>query len=401
MSRAVAAARGPVADAVHHELGLVALVVGAVEPDRLAPGALGPELLADAPGVVGDDGVGRGEDGARGAVVLLELEGLHAREVAAELLQVLHAGAAPAVDGLVVVAHHVGEARRADERLHPVVLDGVGVLELVHQHVAEAGAVVLDEPRCLAPQLVAPEQQLGEVHHAVALAGFLVGLVQLDHLPARRVAVVLEVLGAQALVLLRVDEPRHLARHPARLVEAEPADQALDEALLVLGVEDREALRQAGLAPVHAQQPVRDAVEGADPQRCRGQAELRLDARTHLARRLVGEGHGEDAVRRDALDLHQPGDAVREHARLAAAGAGEHQRRGERRRDRLPLCVVQRVEKMGDVHGRARILANPRTLTRAVIAGPRCASPPSRRGTRNGATGPSPARTAAGWRAAA
>ena len=52
----------------------------------------------------------------------------------------------------------------------------------------------------------------------------------------------------------------------------------LDEALLVLGVEDLEALRQAGLAPVQPQQAVRDAVEGADPQRAARHAEQLLDA---------------------------------------------------------------------------------------------------------------------------
>ena len=57
-----------------------------------------------------------------------------------------------------------------------------------------------------------------------------------------------------------------------------------------------------------------------------GQAQQRLDAVAHLGRGLVGEGDREDAVRRDALDLHQPRDPVREHARLAAAGAGEHER---------------------------------------------------------------------------
>jgi hypothetical protein len=102
---------------------------------------------------------------------------------------------------------------------------------------------VLDEAGCVLPQLVAAQQQFREVHDAVAAARILVGLVEPDHLPAGRVAVVLEVLRSQSLVLLRVDEPRHLARHPAGLVEPLAADQPLDESLLVLGVEDREALR--------------------------------------------------------------------------------------------------------------------------------------------------------------
>ena len=48
---------------------------------------------------------------------------------------------------------------------------------------------------------------------------------------------------------------------------------------LVLGIQDLEALRQTRLAPVQAQQPVREPVEGADPHGAAGNAEQRLDAR--------------------------------------------------------------------------------------------------------------------------
>ncbi len=260
------------------ELGLVALVVGAEEADRRALAFAGPELLADAAAVVADDGVGGVEDVAGRAVVLLEPEQLHVVEILAVLLQVLDPRAAPAVDRLVVVAHHVRDAGRAHQRLHPVVLDGVGVLEFVDQHVPEARAVVLAQARRLAQDLVAAQQQLGEIDDAVAAAGVLVRFVQLDQLATRRVAVVLQVLRPQAFVLLRVDEPRHFARHPARVVQVQAADDLLDQALLVFAVEDLEPLRQPGLAPVQAQQAVADAVEGADPERRGRQAELRLDA---------------------------------------------------------------------------------------------------------------------------
>ena len=80
---------------------------------------------------------------------------------------------------------------------------------------------MLDETGCFAPELETPQQQLGEVHYAVAPARFLVGLVQPDHLPAGRVTFVLEVLRPQALVLLRIDEPGDLFRYPPRLVELE------------------------------------------------------------------------------------------------------------------------------------------------------------------------------------
>ena len=132
-----------------------------------------------------------------------------------------------------------------------------------------------------------------------------------------------------------------------------------------------------GFAPVQAQQPVRDAVEGADPHAEPGHAEQLLDAAAHLARGLVRERHGEDAVRRGALDLDDPGDAVGEHARLAAAGAGQHEHGPERGGDRLALRVVQGIQNRGQIHegahctcGPRRARAQPSDLNRLLVIPP-------------------------------
>ena len=66
-----------------------------------------------------------------------------------------------------------------------------------------------------------------------------------------------------------------------------------------------------------------------------------LDPLAHLARRLVREGDREDLVRLDAARGEQVRDPVGEDARLARAGAGDHEQRPLRRRDRLALRVVQ------------------------------------------------------------
>src|SRR2546429_333464 len=94
-------ARHPLADTMRDELRLVALVEGGVEADRLAARAAGPEFLAEAAGVVGDEPVGRFQDSAGGAVVLLEAEQLRRRVVAAELLEVPGARAPEAVNRVV------------------------------------------------------------------------------------------------------------------------------------------------------------------------------------------------------------------------------------------------------------------------------------------------------------
>ena len=71
-----------------------------------------------------------------------------------------------------------------------------------------------------------------------------------------------------------------------------------------------------------------------------------LDPFGHLAGRLVGEGDGENRVRRDADVFDQVSDAIGDDAGLAAAGPGQDQHRPFDGFDRLALLWIQFVEKM-------------------------------------------------------
>jgi hypothetical protein len=126
-------------------------------------------------GLLRDQGIGGLEDVAGGAVVLLQAHHLGVGIVALEALDVLHPRAAPAIDRLVVVAHQEEVVPVPGQQAQPGVLDGIGILELVHQHVGEALLVVVADVGAVAPQLVGAQQQLGEIDQAGALAGRLVG----------------------------------------------------------------------------------------------------------------------------------------------------------------------------------------------------------------------------------
>src|SRR5690606_29024710 len=76
----------PLADAVDHEVGFVALVERHVELDGLTALAAGPQILTQATAVVADQRVGGIQDVAGRAIVLLESKQLRVRIVAAELL---------------------------------------------------------------------------------------------------------------------------------------------------------------------------------------------------------------------------------------------------------------------------------------------------------------------------
>src|SRR3972149_5393359 len=104
---------------------------------------LTPQHLALAGAVVLDDGGGGVEDGLGGAVVLLEENQARPGEVLLEAEDVAVVGPAPAVDGLVFVAHHA-EVRLlaciglAGQPAQELVLRAVGVLVFVTQTDAEA-----------------------------------------------------------------------------------------------------------------------------------------------------------------------------------------------------------------------------------------------------------------------
>ena len=84
-----------------------------------------------------------------------------------------------------------------------------------------------------------------------------------------------------------------------------------------------------------------------------------LDAVAHLLRRLVGEGDREDLAGPGALGAHQPGDPVREHARLAAARAGQDQQRPLAVRDGLALGLVEPREQGVEIVGRGGLGHGP------------------------------------------
>ncbi len=154
-----------------------------------------------------------------------------------------------------------------------------------------------------------------------------------------------EVGRGQAAVLPLVDQARELARRPALLVEPLGLDELLEDAKLVVGVEDGEIALQPYQFGVAAQHLRRDAVKGAEPRHPLDRvADHPADALAHLARRLVGEGDGQDfgrprAPRRD--DVRQP---RRQRRRLAGARPCEHQHRAFGGQHRLPLRTVQPLQ---------------------------------------------------------
>ena len=150
--------------------------------------------------------------------------------------------------------------------------------------------------------------------------------------------------GVRPLVLPALDGAVDDARRPFLVVDVLGREQLLDQADLVVLVEDGEVRLEPDQLGVAAQHARGERVEGAEPQALGGAADQRRDPVLHLARRLVGEGDGEDLVRQRLAGHEQMGEPRGQHARLAGAGAGQHQDRAVQRLDRLALGRVEEVE---------------------------------------------------------
>ena len=324
-----------------------------VAHDAVAAPGVGPQVLRLARRVVGDHRVRRVEDLLRAAVVLVEDDGRDVGEGVLELHDVAVVGAAEAVHRLVRVADDRDVVVAAGEEQDDLVLGLVGVLVLVDEDVLEALPVVLEHVGVVAQQADGVDEQVVEVHRprlvqAVLVLPVHVGVLAVeDVLRPRR-----DLGGVEELVLPEADEAVDAARREALGVEVEVADHVPGQAHGVGLVVDRELAGVAEAVGVGPQDPHARRVERAHPHRAGDRADERGDALAHLLGRLVGERDGEDPRGVHAL-VHEVGDAVREHPRLARPGAGDDEQRPAAVDDGVELVRVQAVRRrIGEGGGR-------------------------------------------------
>ena len=325
-------------NALDDGFGFVLVVVAGQHLERIALAQGRPQRLGVELGVLGDEGVGRVQDGAGGAVVLLQLDDGEVGKVLPQALEVLQRGAAPAIDGLVVVAHG-GQARAvAHQLLQERVLRHVGVLVLVHQEVAQLFLPEATGFLVLAQQLERQADQVVEVHRLVAFQRGLVFHVGAGDAQLALAAGFLERrLGLDHGVL-----PQRDARggQPDELAVG-GLQELRQQAGAVVAVEDRERGLESDAPAAGAQHLHAQRVEGGDG-RTFGGGELALlgEALGHFGRRLVGEGDGRNGPAGET-GIDQVQELGGDDAGLARAGAGNDQAGAVQVLDGLGLCGIE------------------------------------------------------------
>ncbi len=282
----------------------------------------------------------------RGAVVLFQTNDRRAWKILFELEDVADFRAAPAIDRLVVVADAADVLVISRQQAQPQILRDVRILILVDEDIAEPLLIALQDIRMLLKYADCVQQQVAKIAGVQRNQPRLIFGVHLSP----HAAIGVGVRGGHPIrrdgaVLPAIDHGGELAGGPALVVDIVGLNDLLHQAQLVVTVQNREAGFQIDQFRVPAQDLDAERVEGAEPGHpFDGPADQIADPVFHLARGLVGEGHGEDFVRAGGPRGQKVRDPAGQRLRFAGTGARQHQDRAVQRCHSLLLGRVQPVQ---------------------------------------------------------
>ncbi len=287
-------------------------------------------------------------------------------ERAGKIEDVAHRRGAEGIDCLRIIADHGQTASTRSQRQHDLALQRVGVLIFIDQQMIEAPGD-LGSDRRLGQHLGEIEQEIVVIEHVLALLHLHVRseeraqriLVRRDPgkpFAERRLEIAARIDHA------RIDrQTRRLGRETLlRFAKASLVARPVHEVGRILAVVDGELRIEPEARGIFAQQPRAKAMERSRIGRRRGSGRLRretagkqaFDAAAKLGRRTTREGGEHDALRISARE-NERGHPMRQHRRLARAGAGDDEQRPGTLRIANP--VLDREPLLGiELDGRAR-----------------------------------------------
>ena len=232
------------------------------------------------------------------------------------------------------------------QEAQPEILRDVGVLILVDQEIAEQAAVLPDDVLMLGEDRQIVQQQVAEIAGIQDLQAFLILAVDFDRATIGDLARLRrgQAVRRLALVLPALDDVDQHARGPALVVDMLRLQDLLQQADLIVCIQDGEVRFQADQLRMAAQDARAQRMEGAQPHALRRRADQIGHPLLHLARGLVGEGDAEDLIGLGPAFVQDLGEARGQDPGLARARTGQHQHRPVDRLHRLTLGIVQPLQ---------------------------------------------------------
>ena len=335
--------------------------LGAGHQHRLEPRtARRRKLLRKLMDVGGDRRIGQRKDFGRAPVIGFNLEHFRPRIPVRELHDVPEVGPPPCVDALGIVPHHHHVPVPRAEQIDELALKLVRVLVFVHQHELKLALIQFARLLVLLQQPEPEHEQIIEIHHVgrpLALREPLDHILNLRRQARKIIVIPRQHLGDRATRVHRHrrDVRQHVGlRKPGRLdVDRRFAQARLHQFAGILAIQDRVIPSKPEQLRVAPQETRSDGMKRAAPQRLHVAPQQIRDAAHHLARRLVGEGQEENAIRRHPL-LQQIRHTIRQRPRLARTRSRDHQR-GPRRGSHGGMLLLIQFLRIVDLQIDSRV----------------------------------------------
>ena len=336
-------------NAVRNLLRLGAVVLHVAHANRVARFFLGENLLLhfERAHVMRNHGARPLHDVACGAVIAFQLHNGDRRKIAMEVADNLNVRATPAVNALVVVAHHGHVPLLVDKELQEFVLNVVRVLIFIDNHVFKAVGQLFSKARHLLEHEHRIEQEVIEVHgvrftqallvfRIVTGAVFLVDKFGTLHGDIRRLQPGFPILVEHRILVARNSAMHALDFGRIAVIAQFFLEDLLQYALLVVVIVNGEV----GIVPIraeslpheiplkaHLQKAQAHRVERSHPFKSHPRIQQFLDTLVHFAGGLVGERHRKNPVGFHPMARNQVGNLVSDGTGLSRTGARKNEHR--------------------------------------------------------------------------
>ena len=284
-------------DLAQHEIGLVILVEGGLDGHLLTLAPVGPQCLALAALIVADNGVSGIENMLGGAIVLLQSDGAGAGVLLFKIKDILNVGTAETIDTLVIVAHHTDVAIAAGQQGRQTILQMVGILILVNQHIAKTPAIVIPHFSILLQQMHRLQNQIIEVQRigtAEPIRVKRIDFTNTNFTPIRLFLPVFTVLLRAGHLLFGMRNRReYLADRKRLLIQIQFFQAILDHTLAVICIVDGKVAAISDAVDIAAQNTHTGRMEGGGPYITALLPQHPLQAFFQLVGSLVGKGDGQ------------------------------------------------------------------------------------------------------------
>ena len=333
-----------------------AFVARAIQPNQFSRPLLRPKRLILSVGIKRDDLVRRIQNVSRRAVVLLQLDNSCIRKILFKIENVANVRAAPAVNGLVVIADNAQISALRSQQTHKHILRIVRILILIDMDIADFALIGFQHRRMLGKKFQRLNDQIVKVQRIGAFQLFFISVVNIINQLAAIIPFALgePILRAEQFVFCVGNLAFNFSGRQELVVDIQLFEDFLQRAHLVVIIVNGERTRVAQLFNIQTQNFGTTGVKRRNPNFPCTLACQFFNALTHLFGGFVGKGDGHNRPRRYTV-FQQVRYAIRQCARLTRSRARKHQKRPFKRFRREPLFSVQIIQ----IHGLSSLVSSP------------------------------------------